>query len=415
MLNLHPNLLAALSSPTQTLAWCWKISRTDGVTIRLTNYDRDLFIDGIYQALGGYKPSAVQTELGWNSQNQNLEAILDSDSITEADLDRGLYDFARLECFLINVLDPPATLTENPAKHISLYRAILGKVTRTNLRYSFEARGFEYLLNNKVGEITSKLCRARFGDSRCGVNIASYTYSMSIPAVSNRRQFTLSNLNLSVTPPNATTLTATSTAKTWAQAEAEAVSRGGHLVSIHSEAENQEILNQFGSQVLWIGLYKNSDGDWVWANGDPVDYTNWFPGKPDNYRGVESHAAMNWVDNTIGTWDDLPDTVPYYGIMQIPTPPTVYTTAPDNWFTYGTVTFTSGNNAGVVREIANHSNNTITLFEQTPFDIAPGTTINVTTGCDKTLKNCFRYNNVVNFQAEPYIPTPDKFASTPIG
>jgi uncharacterized phage protein (TIGR02218 family) len=107
--------------------------------------------------------------------------------------------------------------------------------------------------------------------------------------------------------------------------------------------------------------------------------------------------------------------VPYYGIMQIPTPPTVYTTAPDNWFTYGTVTFTSGNNAGVVREIANHSNNTITLFEQTPFDIAPGTTINVTTGCDKTLKNCFRYNNVVNFQAEPYIPTPDKFASTPIG
>lgn len=414
MLNLHANLKAALASPTQCLTWCWKLTRADNTVLRLTSYDRDLYIDGTYQALGGYRPSAVDTELGWNSQNQSLEAILDSPAITEADLDRGLYDFARLECFLVNVLDLPTTLTENPAKHIVLYRAILGKVTRSNLRYTFEARGFEYLLNNKVGSITSKLCRARFGDSRCGVNIANCTYNLSVVAAADRRTFTLSNANITVTPPGIA-LSLTSAPLTWAQAEAEAVAAGGHLVTIRSAAENQAILDRFGGNTLWIGLRRSSpNGPFEWSSGEPVTYTNWFSGQPDNYLGIEDSVAMSWVTHPDGQWNDLPSSGQFYGVIESPNPPTIYTNAPNDWFTYGTVTFTSGNNAGVIREVASYSNNTIVLFESTPFNIAPGTTLQIATGCDKTLRNCFRYNNVVNFQGEPYIPTPDKFASTPI-
>ena len=284
MLNLSAGLLSQIASTTQTLAWCWKITRKDNVVLRVTSHDRDLVMDGTYLALAGYVPSAVDTELGWNSQNQNLQAILDTPAITETDLDRGLYDYARIECFLVNYLDLPSTLTENPANRVIVYRAILGKLTRTNIRYSFEARGFESLLNNKIGSVTSKLCRARFGDSRCGVNMASYTYNSSVASVtSDRRSFTLSGAS--------------------------------------------------------------------YANG---------------------------------------------------------------WFNYGLVTFTSGPNAGAEREIASYTGNTVTLFEKAPFTVSPGNTLTIATGCDKTLKNCFRYNNVINFQGEPYIPTPDKFASTPI-
>jgi hypothetical protein len=416
MLNLHANLKAALASPTQCLTWCWKLTRADNTVLRLTSYDRDLYIDGTYQALGGYRPSAVDTELGWNSQNQSLEAILDSPAITEADLDRGLYDFARLECFLVNVLDLPTTLTENPAKHIVLYRAILGKVTRSNLRYTFEARGFEYLLNNKVGSITSKLCRARFGDSRCGVNIANYTYNLSVVAAADRRTFTLSNANI-VLPPVQTTITLTSTAKSWADAEAEAVGLGGHLVTVRSQAENDRLLSLFdngGEELLWIGLYKNSiTGQFEWSSGEPVTYTNWNTGEPNNLGNNEAKVHL-YTTFAPGKWNDVTGSEAFYGIIELPGTGANYTNAPDGWFTYGTVTFTSGNNAGVIREVASYSNNTIVLFESTPFNIAPGTTLQIATGCDKTLRNCFRYNNVVNFQGEPYIPTPDKFASTPI-
>jgi hypothetical protein len=321
-----------------------------------------------------------------------------------------------LECFLVNVLDLPTTLTltQNPAKHIVMYRAILGKVTRSNLRYTFEARGFEYLLNNKVGSITSKLCRARFGDSRCGVNIANYTYNLSVVAAADRRTFTLSNANITVTPPGIA-LSLTSAPLTWAQAEAEAVAAGGHLATIRSAAENQAILDRFGGNTLWIGLRRSSpNGPFEWSSGEPVTYTNWFSGQPDNYLGIEDSVAMSWVTHPDGQWNDLPSSGQFYGVIESPNPPTIYTNAPNDWFTYGTVTFTSGNNAGVIREVASYSNNTIVLFESTPFNIAPGTTLQIATGCDKTLRNCFRYNNVVNFQGEPYIPTPDKFASTPI-
>ena len=410
MLTLSPSLQAQLTSNQPTLAWCWKITRTDGGTIRLTSLDRDITLDGTYQALGGYVPSAVDTEIGWNSQNQNLEAILDSPAITEADLERGLYDYARIECFLIDYLNPP-NLTENPPNRIIVYRAVLGKITKSNVRYSFEARGYEYLLNNKIGSITSKLCRARFGDTTCGVNLANHSHALSVVTASSRRQFTLSPANISITPPG-NQLQLTSAPMTWTAAESEAVSLGGHLVTIRNANENQSILNQFGSQSLWIGLHRVG-GNFVWSSGESVTYTNWFRKEPNDFQGTEDYGVISWTGQTPGKWNDLYETN-LNGILEVPRSPINYTNAPDNWFTYGTATFTSGANTGATREIASYTSNTVTLFENTPFPISPGDTVTITTGCDKTLKNCFRYNNVVNFQGEPYIPTPDKFAATPI-
>ena len=412
MLNLSAGLVSQIASTTQTLAWCWKITRKDNVVLRVTSHDRDLVMDGTYLALAGYVPSAVDTELGWNSQNQNLQAILDTPAITETDLDRGLYDYARIECFLVNYLDLPSTLTENPAKRVIVYRAILGKLTRTNIRYSFEARGFESLLNNKIGSVTSKLCRARLGDSRCGVNMGSYTYNLSVASVtSDRRSFTLSAINL-VIPPVASILQLTTTAKTWADAEAEAVGLGGHLVTIQNQAKNDRLLATVGgSDIFWIGLNKNPLTDqWEWSSGESVTYTNWASGEPNNSGGEQD--KVRFYQN--GSWDDLQGENAYYGIMELPGSGASYTNAPNGWFNYGIVTFTSGPNAGAEREIASYTGNTVTLFEKAPFTVSPGNTLTIATGCDKTLRNCFRYNNVINFQGEPYIPTPDKFASTPI-
>lgn len=372
-------------------------------------------MDGVYQALGGYTPSAVDTALGWDSQNQNLQAILDTPAITEADLDKGLYDFARLECFIVDYTDLPTTLTENPAKRILLYRAILGKVTRTNNRYTFEARGFEYLLNNKIGAVTSKFCRAKFGDNFCKVNSANYTYNLSVATVLNdRRTFTLSPANIQVTPQS-TALTLTSSATTWRDAEDQAVALGGHLVTVRNQGENDRLLQLGqGLELLWIGLKKEAGGNFAWSSGEPVTYTNWNVGEPNNLNQNEGYVYL-YVSHAPGKWnDDTNASNLAYGVIEFPQTPNTYTNAPDHWFDYGTVTFTSGSNTGAIHEIATYTSNTVTLFEGTAFSIQPGDTIAIATGCDKTLRNCFRYNNVVNFQGEPYIPTPDKFASTPI-
>jgi len=112
-------------------------------------------------------------------------------------------------------------------------------------------------------------------------------------------------------------------APTWSMAESYAVQLGGHLVTINDADEESWLASTyFPIANLAIGLndYAN-EGTWVWASGEPVDYTNWTPGEPNNYTGVdprgENYAVMNWTDpwGNVG-WNDLPDMGPVGGILE---------------------------------------------------------------------------------------------------
>ena len=147
------------------------------------------------------------------------------------------------------------------------------------------------------------------------------------------------------------------------------------MVTIRSEAENQAILDRFGGDTIWIGLRRSyPGGPFEWSSGEPVTYTNWFQGQPDNYLGIEDSVAMSWVTHPDGQWNDLPNSGQFYGVIEGSNPEITYTNAPDGWFNYGTVMFTSGLNAGAEREIASYASNTVTLFEKAPFTVSPGDT-----------------------------------------
>ena len=95
---------------------------------------------------------------------------------------------------------------------------------------------------------------------------------------------------------------------TWAEAEAYAVSVGGHLVTINDQIEQDWLAAPFTQPKLWIGMNDRAvEGTWVWSSGEPVTYENWTPGEPNNYQG-EDAAVMNWTDpwGMFG-WNDLPD------------------------------------------------------------------------------------------------------------
>lgn len=104
---------------------------------------------------------------------------------------------------------------------------------------------------------------------------------------------------------------------TWRDAEAQAVKLGGHLATIRSKAEQDWIINTFygwgGStnRSLWIGLNDSqTEGRFVWTSGEPVTYTNWRTGEPDNADGKENYAEMV-IDGErrgqpdFGQWNDL--------------------------------------------------------------------------------------------------------------
>lgn len=86
------------------------------------------------------------------------------------------------------------------------------------------------------------------------------------------------------------------------------------------------------------------------------------------------------------------------------------------WFSRGKLTFTSGNNNGLSREVKTHINSngivTVSLWEPFPWDIAVSDTFDVVSGCDKLFKTCkAKFNNAINFRGFPHIPGPSTVTS----
>ncbi|WP_242046150.1 MULTISPECIES: LamG-like jellyroll fold domain-containing protein [Calothrix] len=109
-------------------------------------------------------------------------------------------------------------------------------------------------------------------------------------------------------------------AGTWHQAQAQAQSSGGNLVTINSQAEQGWLINTFGStDQFWIGLTDQvTEGEFKWVSGETSTYTNWKPGEPNNtYPGgaPENYVLMN--SGSSGTWNDIIPDVSYMGIIEI--------------------------------------------------------------------------------------------------
>ena len=78
-----------------------------------------------------------------------------------------------------------------------------------------------------------------------------------------------------------------------------------HLATITSQEENdfvKDALDQGDVPSVWLGLTDEyEEGAWQWVTGEPVDYTNWVDGEPNNSGGTEHYAEMYSFS---GEWND---------------------------------------------------------------------------------------------------------------
>jgi len=115
------------------------------------------------------------------------------------------------------------------------------------------------------------------------------------------------------------------TAKAWRDAEAHCVNTvHGHLASIHTPEENEQVHELCRPDKCWIGYNDVAqEGTWVWSDGSTPNFgafpgavAPWNPGQPDNqgWFTENSDAAYmfpttnHWV--RAGTWDDSPTSQP---------------------------------------------------------------------------------------------------------
>lgn len=182
-------LSAALKSHyglgTTTLAKCIKCTRTDNTVVAMTSHVEDIEFDGVtYLSTAGYNTSDIESSFNLSPDNLELEGVLASPAITDEDIRTGKWDYAAIEFFEVNYAD--LTMGRNV-----LRVGTLGEVKGGRSKFTAELRGLTQKLSRRIVKLTTKECQHDLGDSRCQVNLASFTVTGSITSgISNNRQFT---------------------------------------------------------------------------------------------------------------------------------------------------------------------------------------------------------------------------------
>lgn len=177
MQTISSSLGDHLAQEVTTLATCWSITRKDGVVLYFTSHDSDIIVDGNrYKAADAMVPSGVSSQSGLTVDNMEFEGILSPAALTEDDILSGRYDHAEISIFMVNYADPAAG-------KLQLKTGWLGEVTLRGGQFVAEMRGISARLQQTIGEVYTSSCRATLGDRRCGVVLASYTFSGTITAL----------------------------------------------------------------------------------------------------------------------------------------------------------------------------------------------------------------------------------------
>ena len=127
---------------------------------------------------------------------------------------------------------------------------------------------------------------------------------------------------------------------TWVEAEARARALGGHLATLRDAGEQEWLFTNFGmfggeERNLWIGLHDadplnnatNSaerQAEFVWASGEPVSYSKWANGLPNNSLEMGeyyAHMLAPGDPTTAGEWIDTSDAnfnqKPIHGVAEV--------------------------------------------------------------------------------------------------
>lgn len=352
MRTVSPALLAHLQGDVRTLATLWKITRTDGAVFGFTDHDQSITVGGVTYQSATYSASAIDIPSDMSVSNLEMQSVFDSATITQYDLDAGLWNSALVSISICNYMD----LTQGV---VPVAGGIIGQVKILNGRYVAELRGTTQIMQQGFGDHYQPTCRATFGDSKCKVNLAPLTFTGSVQSI--------------VAPYvswNDSTLTQTGPVVAYTDTR-------GLVIPTRSPFQIQVVPPDGGAFASDTSVHDQSNNYYTKVGGSPGSgQYSVTSGGLYTFNSAQAGGAIYINFNyTIG------------------------------YFAYGTLKWLTGANAGYTMEVKQFAPGIVTLALPMEFPIVAGDTYTITAGCDKQFGTCkARYNNVVNFRGEPYIP-----------
>jgi uncharacterized phage protein (TIGR02218 family) len=155
----------------------WTITRRDSVVFRFTDWDRDItFESNVYGSAISYSKSADASVAGLAPANADINGVLDSSAITEADLIAGLWDYAEVEVSRVN----PFLLSEGA---YATTRTHIGQVSTDSPSFTAELLGLAKALDKNVGRVITATCPVTLGDAECAKDLTAFTFTGTIDSV----------------------------------------------------------------------------------------------------------------------------------------------------------------------------------------------------------------------------------------
>jgi uncharacterized phage protein (TIGR02218 family) len=174
------------SGGTTTLADLLKITRTDGEIFAFTSAADDVTIDSqLYTSAQGLNISSIEVSAGFAVDNLELTTLDDGTVFTKAEVLSGVW---RNADFVISRYN-----WQTPTDGVEVRMA--GTVGEVNMHRGYitaELRGLQQYLQQPIGSVSSKTCRARLGDALCTKNLTSFTHTGTVTSAASNQIFTAS-------------------------------------------------------------------------------------------------------------------------------------------------------------------------------------------------------------------------------
>ena len=180
MRALPAQLQDALGSSVTTLCRCWRLQRTDGVTLGFTDHDQAVTFDGLtFSAMAGLAATSDVARTGLGVGGFDIAGALSSAGLGAQDLIAGKYDFATVTMWLVD--------WQAPDQRTILREGTLGEVTREDGAFRAEVRGPMQALEAVRGRVFTQTCDADLGDGRCRVDLGLLRRTTTVVRVDGRR------------------------------------------------------------------------------------------------------------------------------------------------------------------------------------------------------------------------------------
>jgi uncharacterized phage protein (TIGR02218 family) len=183
MRTIPVNLAAHMALGTTTVSYLLKVTRLDATVFAFTSADADVVSGGVtHRASPGLDVSSIVHTTGLAVDNLELTTLDDGSTFLQADVLGGLW---RNAAFVISKLNRNSVGDGVTV----LMVGTVGDVTLEQGVIRAELRGLQQYLQQPIGSVSSRTCRARVGDAMCTVNIPSLTVAGTVTGVTSTQVF----------------------------------------------------------------------------------------------------------------------------------------------------------------------------------------------------------------------------------